>query len=161
MLIFLVDITYHPPVDWMRPMVAPVDAHFVSHATIIYRVPLGRPYFFRLSVSGCNGDRRGRLLCACGCNICTRCSGGAPLWLPPCLNRATSACSAIDVVSRFFQGVGFAVILRARARQGGERGLPVAGGEVKRGMKAFTRGSDLAGARPAEGDPDVAEAGVY
>ena len=33
--------------------------------------------------------------------------GRAPLWRPPCLNRATSACSAIDAVSRFFSGGGF------------------------------------------------------
>ena len=45
-LIFLADITYHPlsgpaltrrpPGAWIPPTVAPVAAHGVSHATIIY-----------------------------------------------------------------------------------------------------------------------------
>ena len=49
MLIFLADITYHPlsgpaltrrpPGAWIPPTAAPVDAHFVTHATIIYRAP--------------------------------------------------------------------------------------------------------------------------
>ena len=32
-------VTRRPPVAWMRPTVAPVDAHFVSRATILSRAP--------------------------------------------------------------------------------------------------------------------------